>query len=93
MTDILDRLNARCWPHEKRDELCMDAWYVITDLRATVEALKSAAWDVCDVVQDALDTPEDADMKRIRKALEALGELLPAQRPTVRAAVAPKGKK
>lgn len=46
--------------------------------------LQSAAWDVCDVVQDALDTPEDADMKRIQAALDAMGELIPAQRPTVR---------
>lgn len=52
-------------------------------------ALQNAAWDVCDVVQDALDTPEDADMKRIQAALDAMGELIPAARPPVRAAVAP----
>ena len=60
---------------------------------AQLAALQSAAWDVCDVVQDALDTPEDADMKRIQAALNVMGELIPVQRPTVRAAVAPKGKK
>lgn len=46
--------------------------------------LQSAAWDVCDVVQDALDTPEDADMKSIQAAIDAMGELIPAQRPTDR---------
>ena len=52
-------------------------------------ALESAAWDVFDVVQDALDTPEDADTKAIQAALDALGELLPAQRPADRETVTP----
>lgn len=51
---------------------------------AQLVELQSAAWDVCDVVQDALDTPEDADMKRIQAALDVMGELIPAQRPTDR---------
>ena len=47
-------------------------------------AFESAAWDVLEVVQDALDTPEDADIKAIQAALDALGELLPARRPADR---------
>jgi hypothetical protein len=56
-------------------------------LRLTEErlaTLESAAWDVFDVVRDALDTPEDADMKRIQAALDVMGELIPAARPPVR---------
>ena len=58
MSDILDRLNERCWPHETRDELCMDAVYVITDLRARlaeVEAERNAA------VKDGLRLIEQVD--------------------------------
>lgn len=38
MTDIVDRLKERCWPLDSRDELCMDAVYVITDLRERLAA-------------------------------------------------------
>ena len=50
-------------------------------LAARLAALELTAWNVCDVVQDALDTPEDADTKALQAALDAMGELLPANRP------------
>ena len=52
---------------------------------ADYDALVLAAWDVHEAASDALDTPEDADPERIRKALGAMGELLPAQRPAAAA--------
>lgn len=58
-------------------------------LQARLAELQAAAWDVHDLVYSALDTPEDADLKAIRKALDAMGELIPAQRPADSADVAP----
>jgi hypothetical protein len=52
-------------------------------LRAELAALKSAAWDVYEVVTDAMDNPEDNYTNRIAFALDAMGELLPASRPEV----------
>lgn len=56
-------------------------------LGAELRALKVAAWDVHEVVQNAMETPEDADVKAIRAALDVMGELIPAERPTVRETV------
>jgi hypothetical protein len=47
MSDVVDRLKARCWPLDCRDELCMDAVYVITDLRERLAAAESK--EVCTV--------------------------------------------
>ena len=49
-------------------------------LEAELAALKRAAWDVHEVIGDALDG--DADMDDVCNAWNELGELLPAHRPT-----------
>lgn len=51
MSDILDRLSERCWPHDNRDELCMDAWYVITDLRGRLAEVELRAWSLLGAIE------------------------------------------
>jgi hypothetical protein len=53
-------------------------------ISAELAALKLAAWDVYEVVTDALDNPGDDYLDQIAKALNELGELLPASRPEVK---------
>jgi hypothetical protein len=50
-------------------------------LAAQHAALEIAAWDLHEAASDALDAPEDADSREIRKRLAAMGERLPARRP------------
>ena len=51
MTNIVDRLKERCWPLDKRDELCMDAVYVITDLRARLAEAERQRDELLDFVE------------------------------------------
>ena len=66
-TDRLDEL--------ERKERDYDA------LAARLAALELSAWDVHEAISDALDSPEDANERTIRRVLDEMGELLPAHRP------------
>lgn len=50
-------------------------------LAARLAALELSAWDVHEAISDALDSPEDANERTIRRVLDEMGELLPAHRP------------
>lgn len=74
-------------PDVEPEDALMERAKEVYALRAELRALKSAAWDVHEVIGDALDGEVDID--DIRKAWNELGELLPAQRPTDREEVKP----
>jgi hypothetical protein len=64
-------------PKFDASELGFDAG--IESTKEKYAALKVAAWDVHEIIGDALDG--EADFDDIRRAWNELGELLPAQRP------------
>jgi DUF1365 family protein len=68
---------------EDREANTMDTVDECDQLKARINALEVAAWDVHEVVQIALDDPGDADLDAIQDALNVMGELIPANRPTV----------
>ena len=59
----------------------VEEWNAAGRRAARLAALELSAWDVHEAISDALDSPEDANERTIRRVLDEMGELLPAHRP------------